>query len=1768
MSKLDEIKVLQQELEQLEQSMSGLSSNVKKWITDEDFIEEVQIQQIQQQLEQVRIEQQQFLSKYELLQIGLLPSKLSDAKAQLEQCQKRIEDIAQYVEVVEFFNQLHSKDETVQNLLLQKQEQLNRFDLETMEIEEIQKQLQSYVWIFQAFYETDPRKKFSLIYKLFPYLEEELAMELQFGTLCIREEIIEEEIVVEEEVTEEEIVEEITEEEIVEEEVAEDIWSQIDIENPEDVIVKEDTSLLHWSMSDKASTKFGVKEFKKDMQKQPTWLKVDCLTFALTCCGYTDEMIETIRNKEKGVYASTTEKLYKLGYLKQYAVDGFGEFYVLSPRGEQAFRSREAIAFVNSQLSQRENLYYDTYNEEESEEQTNAALTRILCYDSYARWHVLKPKYEFVERRIRLSNNYFTVEFKKGYDEKVVVFLGITSENPDEFEDFYEMIKEDYDEETVFVVAGVGREQAHHVAKWIAKLTESKLPIWYYAYHETETYDLATGEIIQICKQEEEVVVEESIEDEIIAEEELEEEEVTEEVVEEEVIEEVVVEEEEVVFVEVEEEVPETTEDNLLMDILSDLTATSDVAVSDDDTETKSHTQCYQELLASNKLYCATTYVKALAKKMPEYESMYRQIAYAVNDPMEACSYNSNTVYDIYYNAPCTLSDHYVVSATMRNYYLDQFSYDYSLQQLHSMISGSEVLRNNPAIDSLIYQLLQFKAEYHVGIDKYADYREKERGLWEQRVEENHKDAVLNYNNYILGNIKETKLNRRFMEMAKMLLAPDDDLGLYLQVVIQNDKERLEELRAFLTDKYIKADAEICEENIDPAKIDVVLEEYWELSTEKMHSVKKSSDLMSSLRMNLFRRVNTIVGIMANYVFLMDSAQKREDTQILYAYKKIRNSLLSDIEQAKEQLESTTDRTLENIAGNAVLMATLKDLEARLKGDYVEGSNKYFYIDFLKNDKVLLDDSFMPILDEVLELPDLSIWNRIMEHAKEEEMDWSNRLSSIFSGEDDYGSAQLILTYLNHKKIVLEDLEKWNVEQAVIYPQKDAEIKRNSFLEELELAQSYGKIDNTIEDSKETMVQIMDTWFAWANDTMNYGFFAKILQAFYDKIAKDAQVRAVELNKNLKVYLEQNPTWNENDLVCKTIHQIQDRIAKQNYAAAEDLMNRLVNEDLEVNVEWIQKDYLAEFFDEYEGNYHKIANTSATLKTLLQTNKMNKDIKGASRLIENWPKGAGVRADAMKVFLDALGFRIDTLVSEEPIQGKMDCFFVKCKRPENGRKSNYKHPISAFGSEAEDKGFRIVCMFGKTDASRLIDIFKEIGNAKNTIVLLDYALTLADRRTLARKTKTDLTGKIFAVMDRVVLVYLAKHYVDTAVNRMLMSIIMPFASYQPYIDKSADVMPQELFIGRKNELEKIESPTGVNIVYGGRQLGKTALLRMAKKDIDRNENGDRAVIVSVWGKDYKESAKIISQALYDEGILKTEHVTEDWNELSRDIKNRLRDEQDKIPYLLLMIDEADVFIESCESIGYAPFEALKDIQSIGSGRFKFVVAGLRNIVRFKKEAALGNNRGLTHLDSLTVKPFKTTEARELLEVPLSYLGFRFPKNSETEVLISTIFGTTNYFPGLIQLYCTKLIEAVQRNYAGYDESETPPYIVQKEHIKKVLAEQTLQQDIREKFFITLKVGDDDYYYIIALLVAYHYHQNKAENGCSAKDLLILAEEYSIQKLLVMTEEQIWALMEEMCELNVLQHTETKRYRFSRHSFCQMMGTVQQIDDELYKYMED
>ena len=73
--------------------------------------------------------------------------------------------------------------------------------------------------------------------------------------------------------------------------------------------------------------------------------------------------------------------------------------------------------------------------------------------------------------------------------------------------------------------------------------------------------------------------------------------------------------------------------------------------------------------------------------------------------------------------------------------------------------------------------------------------------------------------------------------------------------------------------------------------------------------------------------------------------------------------------------------------------------------------------------------------------------------------------------------------------------------------------------------------------------------------------------------------------------MKQNPDWEKEELIREAVAQIKNRIEQQNYAAAEDLLNRVLTQDLDPEFQFKEEDYLEEFLDEYDVNYRKTANS-------------------------------------------------------------------------------------------------------------------------------------------------------------------------------------------------------------------------------------------------------------------------------------------------------------------------------------------------------------------------------------------------------------------------------------------------------------------------------------------------------------------------------------------------------------------------------------------------
>lgn len=1192
----------------------------------------------------------------------------------------------------------------------------------------------------------------------------------------------------------------------------------------------------------------------------------------------------------------------------------------------------------------------------------------------------------------------------------------------------------------------------------------------------------------------------------------------------------------------------------------------------------------YKKILMTGKTYCACAYLKRLAELDASFKDEYLQLAYAVNDPLAACTYNSDQIANTYLADGYEHNSYYLAAAILRNFYSNQCLYDYAIDSMMDSFAEDKLLVSNDKLKHLIDILRMFKKEHHCGMGKFADYKKSDIAALKAKLDIFAKRAMEQSKLASEQSYNVAITNARFGKTLEYLFRGNSDLASFLDMIAEKEKDEaaIELMKQYLQEHFIKENAPVAVENINSNKIDELIDIAWDVAGNLIRNKKKTSKLVSGPRVNLRHRLEEIGKLISEYLVTVEQINNADEDDKAYpAYQKAYKTTSRLFQEIIAEYEAEAKQADKDYGYKLVLIQTLKEIYAKMKGDNPEFTGKYFYLPFLGDSHVLLNADYQPEYRDIKELPAMGTLARIEKHAFEGgdmSVDLQVRLKGIMEkdtdivqsiiSDDNYGSLRLLTGYINDQQpgFEAEFMKNFRVAMALDFAKKQAKKEFEDFSDELALFQSYGQIDNTEENKKEIILQTAGLLYEAAQEDDNYGFFEKVLVEFKNKIQRDAVVQGDALKQNLENFLLAHQELKENEAANKLIERIRQCIDSQKYSSAEELLNRLENDDYESLQELEMKDYLQDFLNHYNNYIKSVANNDKTLRAQVKPYRTaNKDTRAAERLLNAWPKGNNdIRPDEL---LSSLGFKLASVDKMDKVDGKFPSFFVKLQKALGGRVNNYNYPVPAFGSLGETDGFRIVYIFGAYDAERLVEIFNNIGDEKHTLIILDYALKESARRRLALLVKGKANCKIFAVLDRVVLKYLYDNYSEQTITKQLLHIIMPFAYYQPYVADSSKPMPSELFIGRKEELKKIKDVNGVNIVYGGRQLGKSALLMKAKKDIDKNESGDRAVYIDIKGRNYSETALKISEELVIADILEKKEITSDWRELAMSIRMRLKDEDKPIHYFLLLLDEADAFLDSCKDVQYKPFDALKDIQAVGEGRFKFVVAGLRDVLRFEHEAALNDNSVLPQLSSMTVKPFKYAEAKELLEYPLSYLGFRFRDDVETDTLVSAILSHTNSFPGMLQLYCTKLIEAMKNGYAGYKEAGTPPYYVSEDHIKKVLGEDNLQEEIRQKFFITLTVGSDNYYLLIAMITAYLYKND--EGICvTPNDVLTFAKDFEIKDIAALSPEKVAALMEEMRELNVLQHNGEHGYRFTHFSFFQMMGTKAYLEQELEKYMGD
>lgn len=240
----------------------------------------------------------------------------------------------------------------------------------------------------------------------------------------------------------------------------------------------------------------------------------------------------------------------------------------------------------------------------------------------------------------------------------------------------------------------------------------------------------------------------------------------------------------------------------------------------------------------------------------------------------------------------------------------------------------------------------------------------------------------------------------------------------------------------------------------------------------------------------------------------------------------------------------------------------------------------------------------------------------------------------------------------------------------------------------------------------------------------------------------------------------------------------------------------------------------------------------------------------------------------------------------------------------------------------------------------------------------------------------------------------------------MIEIAQAFSFAEPYKDHLNSAMYPEMFKGRRDEYRMLQSRDSAFLVYGGRRLGKTALLRYFAAEENKKTNVACACIDVYHDTDPKEILSHGSDELKD--VFNS--PTDDPKRFSARIRSWL--DEDPRRQIYLMVDECDEVIKTDETKDFPIIKSLVQLMGATERRFKLILAGRQNILRLRKNM---ENAPLTHMDSgvLPIGPMinkDVPDAETLMTAPLAGLGFTFKEDKD----VWRILSYCNYYPVMIQ----------------------------------------------------------------------------------------------------------------------------------------------------------
>ncbi|MEE1818942.1 hypothetical protein PUR59_28525 [Streptomyces sp. SP18ES09] len=483
--------------------------------------------------------------------------------------------------------------------------------------------------------------------------------------------------------------------------------------------------------------------------------------------------------------------------------------------------------------------------------------------------------------------------------------------------------------------------------------------------------------------------------------------------------------------------------------------------------------------------------------------------------------------------------------------------------------------------------------------------------------------------------------------------------------------------------------------------------------------------------------------------------------------------------------------------------------------------------------------------------------------------------------------------------------------------------------------------------------------------------------------------------------------------------------------------------------------------------------------------------------------------------------------------------------------------VAALGSRASS--YTVLLVWEEQPADGPLAHLEDADVGANLVLYL-HPLGLEGRRGLAESARSFAQQAL--VVDSAVMGWMAARAPGSF--RSLQRVTLPWAAYNPYTPFVAGLVPPEVFYGRDEEMREVMGREGGMFLYGGRQLGKSALLRRVAEIFPSRADTHVAVYLDLLKAEIGHAEapdRIWSRLVEDlkrKGVFNSKMSDQAGPDVVvRNIQAWL--EEDDTRRILVLADEADAFLNTDSRRAYrlgseSTFPNVMHFQRLmeqTERRFKIVFAGLHQVQRF---GHLSNVSTVHGGPDVLVGPLGTQAAVRLVTEPMSALGHFF----ERPELVWRILAITNYQANLVQIFCRELVRVLHdRPYAFSDG----PVRITEDDVQKVAASETVRRQIAERLRFTINL--EDRYRVLALVIALRSLQDAYRGDYSASELLRQAREAWPEGFEMLTAKQAQIFLTEMVGLGLLiQLGDRSRFAVRSPNVVNMLGTREELELEL------